>query len=89
MKILQNTDYLLDNEEILQTVSMEKITKLPLLYYYYYVHQCPLPVNIIVYISSIRIAPLHQCGASQITPSTVRSYYSRYKCVILTKICLP
>jgi uncharacterized protein (UPF0305 family) len=89
MKILQNTDYLLGNEEIItKIVNTEEITKLlPL--YYQYIHQCPFAVIIIVYISSIRKAPLHQYGASQITASTVRSYFSRYICVILTKIWLP
>jgi hypothetical protein len=76
------------NEGILQTVTMEEITKLlPL--HYQYIHHWHLAVKIIVYVSSIRIAPFRQYGASQITTSAVPSYFSRYTFVIFTKFCLP
>ena len=67
MKILQNTDYLLGNEGILQTVTTEEITKRILLYYQY-IHHCCLAVKIIVYISSIRLAPLRQIVHHKLHP---------------------
>jgi len=42
-------------------------------------------IKITVYISSVWLAPLRQYSASQITANIVPSYFSCYKCVILTK----
>lgn len=88
MKILRNTDCLVGNEEILQTVTTEEITKLILLYYQY-IHHFTLAVKIIVFISSISTVPLRRYNVSQLTPSTVPSYFSSYTYIIHTKIWLP